>query len=87
MPRFETVPCIYKPCSVERGFLFLPRLDLTLMPGFAPRTEPIKKEEELSKRENELRHALQKNVATEKLDTQQKNTGKRRLLCSKQHSM
>ena len=37
------------------------------MPRFAPRTEPVKKKDELLKREQELRHVLQKNVVIEKL--------------------
>jgi hypothetical protein len=37
------------------------------MPIYPPRTEPVKKQEELTKREAELVIAIKKNVATDKL--------------------
>ena len=37
------------------------------MPSYAPRTEPVKKQEELTKREMELVFAIKKSVTTEKL--------------------
>lgn len=37
------------------------------MPTFPPRTEPVKKQEELTKRELELIAAIKKNIAVDKL--------------------
>jgi hypothetical protein len=37
------------------------------MPSFVPRSEPVKKREELSKRKKELRHALRNNFVLEKI--------------------
>jgi len=37
------------------------------MPSYAPRTEPVKKQEELTKREVELVFAIKKNIAIDKL--------------------
>ncbi|MCH5598669.1 hypothetical protein [Niabella ginsengisoli] len=37
------------------------------MPIYPPRSEPVKKQEELTKREMELVFAIRKNVATDKL--------------------
>jgi hypothetical protein len=37
------------------------------MPIYPPRTEPVKKQEELTKREVELVFAIKKNIATDKL--------------------
>ena len=37
------------------------------MPSYPPRNEPIKKVEELSKREKELQHAIKNNFSREKL--------------------
>ena len=37
------------------------------MPSYPPRTEPVKKQEELTKRETELVFAIKKNIAADKL--------------------
>ena len=37
------------------------------MPIYPPRTEPVKKQEELTKRETELVFAIKKNIAADKL--------------------
>jgi hypothetical protein len=37
------------------------------MPSYAPRTGPVKKQEELTKREKELAFAIKKNIPTDKL--------------------
>lgn len=37
------------------------------MPIYSPRSEPVKKQEELTKRETELVFAIKKNVASDKL--------------------
>jgi hypothetical protein len=37
------------------------------MPSYPPRTEPVKKQEELTKRETELVFAIKKNITPDKL--------------------